>query len=319
MGSSPFSHTSFSFRYIAGRLKIISNEDAKGLNTFIGMDVNSVEALCYFQNSVENVASEECNRNINVLQHSQTFSLAHRMFIDTFRFLFTGTFALPSLIFTSLVQLDWSTVNWLFLLAILIAKSIIFFGVGIVSLLMTASTTSSRFGRAGILAIFCTQSNDFAIGAPIVAALYHKAHPDYGAYLYLMAPLSLAILNPIGYILLELSSVKKSTMKPDDDPSTIREQIEKVHGPSKKHLVLEALKSIVTNPILFMTVFGVIGGFLLKDGLPPLAAGVLNVFGNAFSATALFSLGLRMVDSTKHFHGPQLLTPIVLILMKEYV
>lgn len=87
--------------------------------------------------------------------------------------------------------------------------------------------------------------------------------------------------------------------------------------PSKKALIMEALKSIVLNPILFMTVFGVIGGFTLKDGLPPMIAGVLDVFGKSFSATALFLLGLRMVDSTKYFCGPDLLMPIILILVKE--
>lgn len=87
-------------------------------------------------------------------------------------------------------------------------------------------------------------------------------------------------------------------------------------GPSRKALILEALKSIVLNPILFMTVFGVIGGFVLGN-LPPMIAGVLDVFGKSFSATALFLLGLRMVDSTKYFCGPQLLTPTVLIMMKE--
>lgn len=89
-------------------------------------------------------------------------------------------------------------------------------------------------------------------------------------------------------------------------------------GPSRKTLILEALKSIVLNPILFMTVLGVIGGFIMHD-LPPMIAGVLDVFGKSFSATALFLLGLRMVDSTKYFCGPQLLTPTVLILMKVYV
>lgn len=87
-------------------------------------------------------------------------------------------------------------------------------------------------------------------------------------------------------------------------------------GPSRRTLILEALKSIVLNPILFMTVLGVIGGFILGN-LPPMIAGVLDVFGKSFSATALFLLGLRMVDSTKYFCGPQLLTPTVLILMKE--
>lgn len=87
--------------------------------------------------------------------------------------------------------------------------------------------------------------------------------------------------------------------------------------PSRTTLILEAIKSIVLNPILFMTVFGVIGGFLLKDGLPPIIAGVLDIFGESFAATALFLLGLRMVDGTSYFCGPQLLTPIVLIMMKE--
>lgn len=87
--------------------------------------------------------------------------------------------------------------------------------------------------------------------------------------------------------------------------------------PSKKTLIIEALKSIVLNPILFMTVFGVIGGFALQDGLPPMIAGVLDIFGKSFAATALFLLGLRMVDSTKYFCGPELLMPIILILMKE--
>lgn len=144
----------FIFSYIAGRLKIITNADTKGLNTFV------------------------------------------------------GTFALPALIFRSLVVLNWQTVNWIFLLAILISKAIVFFAVGAISLLMTRPL---NYGRAGILSIFCTQSNDFAIGSPILNALYHNTHPEYASYLYLMAPLSLAILNPIGYIFLELSSVKKTS------------------------------------------------------------------------------------------------------------
>lgn len=121
---------------------------------------------------------------------------------------FVGTFALPSLIFLSLVELNWQTVNWTYLLAILIAKSIVFFSVCIITLLVVRPI---NYGRAGILATFCTQSNDFAIGYPIVMALYQKAHPEYASYLYLMAPISLAILNPIGYVLMEISKMQQSS------------------------------------------------------------------------------------------------------------
>lgn len=146
----------FFCRYVAGRLKIITNSDAKGLNTYV------------------------------------------------------GTFALPAIIFTSLVDLQWNTVNWYFLLSILISKFVVFLAVLIISLIITRPL---NYGRAGILAIFCTQSNDFAIGAPIVNALYEHNHTDYPSYLYLMAPLSLAILNPIGYMFLEWHNVQLNAKK----------------------------------------------------------------------------------------------------------
>lgn len=41
-------------------------------------------------------------------------------------------------------------------------------------------------------------------------ALYQDIHPEYASYLYLMSPISLAILNPIGLILMEISKVKKN-------------------------------------------------------------------------------------------------------------
>lgn len=96
--------------YIAGRFKIISNAETKGLATFV------------------------------------------------------GTFALPSLIFLSLVELNWNKVNWTFLLAMLISKAFVFFAVLVICLLVTRPL---NYSRAGLMAIFCTQSNDFAIGYPI--------------------------------------------------------------------------------------------------------------------------------------------------------
>lgn len=44
----------------------------------------------------------------------------------------------------------------------------------------------------------------------IVLALYKHIHPDYVSYLYLMAPISLAILNPIGLILMEIDKIIKN-------------------------------------------------------------------------------------------------------------
>lgn len=77
---------------------------------------------------------------------------------------FVGTFSLPSLIFMSLATLDLGQVNWLFLASVLIAKSIVFFSVIVITVLVGRPR---KLAAAGIYAIFCTQSNDFAIGYPI--------------------------------------------------------------------------------------------------------------------------------------------------------
>lgn len=77
---------------------------------------------------------------------------------------FVGSFSLPALIFLSLAELDLSSVNWMFLLSVLVAKTVVFLVVVAVTLLVSRPVNT---GRAGLFAIFCTQSNDFAIGYPI--------------------------------------------------------------------------------------------------------------------------------------------------------
>ncbi|XP_055603082.1 integral membrane protein GPR155 [Uranotaenia lowii] len=259
--------------YLAGRLNIITNTEAKGLNTFV------------------------------------------------------GTFALPSVIFLSLAQLDWSTVNWNFLLSILISKTIVFLSVGIISLLVARPI---NYGRAGLLAIFCTQSNDFAIGFPIVTALYSKIHPEYASYIYLMAPISLAILNPIGYVLMEISKIKAKAA--EEQPQQTRRssippcsQLSDTDASSRKLLkgkvlvVVKIIESIFLNPVLLMTLLGVIGGRIFPNGLPIFLSSILKVLGDSFSATSLFLLGLRMVGNAAALQGPGFILPGILIIVKLLV
>ena len=109
---------------------------------------------------------------------------------------FIGTFCLPALIFGSLCKLNLMSVNWGFISAIFIAKSTIFFAV-----LLVTYFIGRRPGKGGLYAIFSTQSNDFALGNPILGAIYSVSHPDFQSYLYLLAPISLVILNPIGKVM----------------------------------------------------------------------------------------------------------------------
>nr|CAI5834013.1 unnamed protein product [Callosobruchus analis] len=248
--------------YFAGRINLISETEAKGINTFV------------------------------------------------------GTFSLPSLIFMSLAELELSEVNWLFLLSILIAKSIVFFSVIILTLLVSRPL---NFSRAGIFAIFCTQSNDFAIGYPIVAALYKNTHPEYATYLYLMAPISLAILNPISFVLMEVGKVRgrrnSGEMLLNDGELSNSSNIHK----KRCRLAISVAKSIFMNPIICMTILGIIGNLIFKHKVPVYIGGTLQVLGSAFSASALFLLGLRMVGKVHKLRGATLVVPGILIMVKLIV
>lgn len=221
---------------------------------------------------------------------------------------FVGTFALPALIFLSLAQLDFSTVNWNFLLAILLAKGIVFFGVMMVTMLVSKPL---NLGRAGMFAIFCTQSNDFALGYPIINALYQKTHPEYALYLYLMAPISLAILNPVAFVLMEINKQREQTQ--------IVVEGEYKTNLCKLKLIRQIIKGIAFNPVLVMTVLGIIGNIIFKHKLSVYIEGLLEVFGQSFAACALFLLGLRMVGQIHRLRGPALLLPCVLIMVKLLV
>ncbi|XP_050299819.1 integral membrane protein GPR155 [Anthonomus grandis grandis] len=229
---------------------------------------------------------------------------------------FVGTFSLPALIFMSLAELDLSSVNWMFLVAILLAKSVVFFAVIVVTLLVGRPL---NLGRAGIFAIFCTQSNDFAIGYPIVAALYKSTHPEYASYLYLVAPINLAILNPLAFVLMEIH--KKRALQEDEEALLNQEVVsinssECAHHRKRCKMVVTVMKNIFFNPIIFMTILGIAGNVIFKHQVPVYFAGILNGLGSAFSASSLFLLGLRMVGKIHKLTGATLVVPGILIMVK---
>merc|ERR1719270_3327627 len=215
---------------------------------------------------------------------------------------FIGTFSLPALIFVSMCQLDFNIVNWVFLASITLAKSIIFFAVLFVSLFLHKPLDPSR---SALYAIFCTQSNDFALGFPILQAIYGTKHPDYPMYLYLLAPVSLAFLNPIGFILMEIGKFRDSS---SGDLSKIK-------------IIIKVTQAIFKNPILMMTVLGIIGNLVFHSQMPDIIHNFMQTLGSAFSASALFMLGLRMVGqkSADSKLKTSLITPFVLVTMKSLV
>lgn len=85
------------------------------------------------------------------------------------------------------------------------------------------------------------------------------------------------------------------------------------------NVIKQIAKGIALNPILLMTVLGIVGNIIFSHNLPPIMQVILDVLGNAFSATALFLLGLMMVGKIHKLKGAALVIPGILISIKLLV
>uniref|UniRef100_A0A4W4ECJ7 DEP domain-containing protein n=1 Tax=Electrophorus electricus TaxID=8005 RepID=A0A4W4ECJ7_ELEEL len=214
---------------------------------------------------------------------------------------FVSKFALPALLFKNMVQLDFGNVIWPFLWSILVAKLGVFFLVCVLTLLVASK--ESRFSKAGLYSIFATQSNDFALGYPIAEALYRNTHPEYLQYIYLVAPVSLIMLNPIGFVFCEVQKWRA-------DP-----------GPQQRklHVVRVVLLQVLRNPIVFMVFIGIAAHFLLGQKIPPFMEGFVDGLANSFGGAALFYLGVTMVGQLRKLTRSTLVALILLITAKLLV
>ncbi|MED6231915.1 hypothetical protein ATANTOWER_013570 [Ataeniobius toweri] len=211
---------------------------------------------------------------------------------------FVSKFALPALLFKNMVLLDFGNVIWPFLWGILVAKVSVFCIVCVLTLIV--SSPDSRYSKAGLFSIFATQSNDFALGYPIVEALYQSTYPEYLQYIYLVAPVSLMLLNPIGFALCEIQKFKNQENQQQRKLLIVG------------HVVLQVLK----NPIVFMVIVGIIAHFALHQRIPAFMAEFIDGLANSFGGAALFYLGLTMVGQLRRLTRSTVVTLILLITAK---
>ncbi|XP_041662814.1 integral membrane protein GPR155-like [Cheilinus undulatus] len=211
---------------------------------------------------------------------------------------FVSKFALPALLFKNMVVLDFGNVIWPFLWSILIAKVCVFSLVCVLTLIV--ASPENRYSKAGIFSIFATQSNDFALGYPIVEALYQSTYPEYLQYIYLVAPVSLMLLNPIGFAFCEIQKWKNQGD----------------HQQSKLLIMGLVVLQVLKNPIVFMVIIGLIAHFVLHQRIPAFMADFVDGLANSFGGAALFYLGLSMVGQLRKLTRSTLVTLILLLTAK---
>nr|XP_046257695.1 integral membrane protein GPR155 isoform X2 [Scatophagus argus] len=214
---------------------------------------------------------------------------------------FVSKFALPALLFKNMVLLDFGDVIWVFLWSVLVAKVTVFVLVCVLTLMV--ASPDSRYSKAGLYAIFATQSNDFALGYPIVDALYRSTYPEYLQYIYLVAPVSLMLLNPIGFALCEVQKWRQAS---HSQRSTLG-------------IVGVVIIQVLKNPVVFMVIVGIIAHFVLGQQIPAVLSEFIDGLANSFGGTALFYLGLTMVGQLRKLTRDTGVALILLITAKLLV
>ncbi|KAM6978424.1 lysosomal cholesterol signaling protein-like [Tautogolabrus adspersus] len=211
---------------------------------------------------------------------------------------FVSKFALPALLFKNMVLLDLSNVIWPFLWSILIAKVCVYFVVCVLTLIV--ASPDNRFNKAGIYSIFATQSNDFAMGCPIVEALYKRTNPQYLQYIYLVAPVTLIFLNPLGFAFCEIQKWRNQDN----------------YQQCKILIVGCIILQVLKNPVVFMVIIGLIAHLVLQHNIPAFMTKFVGCLADSFGGTALFYLGLSMVGQLGKLTRSTFVTVVLLLTAK---
>ncbi|TGZ55862.1 hypothetical protein CRM22_010269 [Opisthorchis felineus] len=218
-------------------------------------------------------------------------------------------FALPAVFFKGMVTVDLTGMSWALVGAISLGKATVFFLAFATTLLLNRT---SPFGMAAILSMFVSQSNDVALGYPVLKALY----PELAIYVYLFAPAQLIILNPIAYLFLEWHQLKQESIDADLKRLADGADITPPASVNKYRRLLQVVWRVALNPLFFMTVIGVIFNFILNHNIPTYVEGLLRIIAESFAATALFTLGFGMVGKMGRITQREVLVLVIILMMK---
>lgn len=133
-----------------------------------------------------------------------------------------------------------------------------------------------------------------------VEALYRNTHPEFVQYIYLVAPISLMVLNPIGFAFCEVQ----------------KWQQENGQHQRKLHVIGVVVLQVLRNPIVFMVAIGIAFHFLLGPMIPAFMQEFVDGLANSFGGAALFYLGLSMVGQLKKLTKSTVVALILLITAK---
>jgi predicted permease len=210
-----------------------------------------------------------------------------------------GKVALPCLLFRAVATTKLDSVNFVVVGTVLIAK--------LVALTVAASCgylkhyhEKNAITIGGVFALFVTNSNDLAIGIPLVEAMYPISENPNGPnvlYIYVFAVMQNILVAPIYFMLLEYGKAKATGQKGS--------------------IAWKIFRSLLRNPLVVMAMMGLIYNLTFGNTLPLTIDNIFKLAGNAFACGALFTTGMGSVGQSEKLAGKGIAVPLFLSLTKS--
>ena len=170
-----------------------------------------------------------------------------------------------------------------------------------------STTRQSRawMRRAGLFAIFVTQSNDFALGIPLIKAIWGDR---FESTVFVVSPVQFGVLNPIAFALMEAAITEDRELAAPhsslDLPISSSGQTRGMQSctatttaPMNRLRCFVVLRKVGRSPVVMATALGLLSRAVLGAAgvtLPAMLRETLAPVSGAFTGTALITLGLSL-------------------------
>eukprot|EP01083_Nonionella_stella_P024330 67222_1 len=238
-----------------------------------------------------------------------------------------GRFALPAIFFSFAAGMNLSSYNWTPLVSMMIAKVIMIILCGFIA---CVARLKPFFSTWGIMGLFVTQSNDFALGIPVINALWDNDTTHFGDYAVINATLGLFTSSIcIAFMLIgETNNSPQNQYQrlngsiPDNPDES--ESIQNGFGDNAPNFC-KVIIALLRNPLLLALILGLsVNGFcnaIGQNASPLFFQELLHTISAPFNFVALLLMGIGMYGKVTigTFFGRKALFPFMLVFLKMVV
>lgn len=174
----------------------------------------------------------------------------------------------PTMVFRGVAAIKVESIDPSMVVVILVAKLVVAAACSVFAMpTLRHLHAGTTIAHAAMYAMAATHSFDVTLGVPLAKELF----PSYVPYIFLNQSVQLVLVNPLLLVLIELGT-----------------------SGAGAGLVQRTAAGLATNPLVVMTIAGLVAGQLWPSGMPPILAAATKQVADAGPFLGFLSLGFAL-------------------------